>query len=71
MPSERHNGSNALTTPTQEELSGALDWLALSRSDVQIVVIDASLEEGALLDLDLVSTTYGSRFDVKPGLTSS
>lgn len=66
-----HNGSNALTTPTQEELSGALDWLALSRSDVQIVVIDASLEEGALLDLDLVSTTYGSRFDVKPGLTSS
>lgn len=66
-----HNGSNALTTPTQEELSGALDWLALLRSDVQIVVIDVSLEEGTLLDLDVVSTTYGSRFDVKPGLTSS
>lgn len=66
-----HNGSNALTIPTQEELSGVLDWLALLRSDVQIVVIDVSLEEGTLLDLDVVSTTYGSRFDVKPGLTSS
>ncbi|KAL4009174.1 hypothetical protein ACER0C_003026 [Sarotherodon galilaeus] len=66
-----HNGSNALTTPTQEELYGVLDWLALWSSDVQIVVIDVNLEEGPLLDLDAVSTTYASRFDVKPGLTSS
>lgn len=57
--------------PTQEELSAVLNWLSIITPEVQTVVVDMNLENRDYLQLDAVSKVYGSRFEFKPGFTST
>lgn len=57
--------------PNQEELSAVLSWLSTTTSAVQTVVVDMNVEHRGYVHFDAVSEVYGSRFDLKPGFTSS
>lgn len=57
--------------PSQEELSAVLSWLSATTLAVQTVVVDMKVEYRGYLHFDVVSKVYGSRFELKPGFTSS
>lgn len=65
-----NDGSTRLK-PNQQEIASVLDWLLTLSITMQTVVIEIDLADRIIPDLEAISRLYGSRFILKPGLTSS